>query len=62
MVLQGTPGDVVTFATEHAAVLDCARVVRERLRSAVLPVTPDGRADFPGRVASRYHTANRRSP
>jgi cysteine desulfurase len=46
MVLQGTPGDVVTFATEHAAVLDCQRVVESQgRRFTVLPVTPDGRAD-----------------
>ncbi len=47
MVLQGTPGDVITFATEHAAVLDCARVVEAQgRRFTVLPVTPDGRADL----------------
>jgi len=42
----GTPGDVITFATEHAAVLDCRRAV-EALgrRFTVLPVLPDGRAD-----------------
>lgn len=46
MVLQGTPGDVVTFATEHAAVLDCRRVVEAQgRRFTVLPVLPDGRAD-----------------
>ncbi len=46
MVLQGTPGDVVTFATEHAAVLDCRRAVEAQgRRFTVLPVTPDGRAD-----------------
>ena len=46
MVLQGTPGDVITFATEHAAVLDCARVVEAQgRRFTVLPVAPDGRAD-----------------
>lgn len=46
-VIQGTPGDVVTFATEHAAVLDCARVVEAQgRRFTVLPVTPDGRADL----------------
>ena len=46
MVLQGTPGDVITFATEHAAVLDCARVVEAQgRRFTVLPVLPDGRAD-----------------
>jgi cysteine desulfurase len=46
MVLQGTPGDVITFATEHAAVLDCAKVVEAQgRRFTILPVTPDGRAD-----------------
>jgi cysteine desulfurase len=46
MVLQGTPGDVITFATEHAAVLDCAKVVEAQgRRFTVLPVHPDGRAD-----------------
>lgn len=45
-VILGTPGDVVTFATEHAAVLDCADAVRAQgRRFIVLPVTPDGRAD-----------------
>lgn len=44
-VIQGTPGDVITFATEHAAVLDCARVVEAQgRRFTVLPVTSDGRA------------------
>lgn len=47
MVLQGTSGDVITFATEHAAVLDCAKVVEAQgRRFTVLPVTPDGRADL----------------
>ncbi len=47
MVLQGTPGDVITFATEHAAVLDCARAVEAQgRRFTVLPVLPDGRADL----------------
>jgi cysteine desulfurase len=46
-VIQGTCGDVITFATEHAAVLDCARVVEAQgRRFTVLPVTPDGRADL----------------
>ncbi len=45
-VLHGTAGDVITFATEHAAVLDCARAVEAQgRRFTVLPVTPDGRAD-----------------
>lgn len=47
MVLQGTPGDVITFATEHAAVLDCAKVVAAQgRRFTVLPVTAEGRADL----------------
>lgn len=46
-VIQGTPGDVITFATEHAAVLDCVRVVEAQgRRFTVLPVTSDGRADL----------------
>ncbi len=47
MVLLGTSGDVITFATEHAAVLDCARAVEAQgRRFTVLPVLPDGRADL----------------
>jgi len=47
MVLQGTPGDIITFATEHAAVLDCAVAVEAQARRfTVLPVRPDGRADL----------------
>ena len=47
MVLLGTPGDVITFATEHAAVLDCARAVEAQgRRFTVLPVLADGRADL----------------
>lgn len=47
MVLLGTPGDVITFATEHAAVLDCQRAVEAQgRRFTVLPVLPDGRADL----------------
>jgi cysteine desulfurase len=46
MVLLGTPGDVITFATEHAAVLDCRRAIEAQgRRFTILPVTPDGRAD-----------------
>lgn len=46
-VILGTPGDVLTFATEHAAVLDCQRAVEAQgRRFTVLPVTPDGRADI----------------
>jgi cysteine desulfurase len=45
--LRGTTGDALTFATEHAAVLDCARPVREEGRDFdVLPVLSDGRADL----------------
>jgi cysteine desulfurase len=45
-VILGTTGDVVTFATEHAAVLDCRRAVEAQgRRFTVLPVLPDGRAD-----------------
>ena len=47
MVLLGTPGDVITLATEHAAVLDCASAVEAQgRRFTVLPVTPNGRADL----------------
>jgi len=47
MVLLGSEGDVLTFATEHAAVLDCQRAVEAQGRSfTVLPVLPDGRADL----------------
>jgi cysteine desulfurase len=46
MVLQGTPGDVITFATEHAAVLDCQQMVEAQgRRFTILPVISDGRAD-----------------
>ena len=45
-VILGTPGDVITFATEHAAVLDCQHAVEAQgRRFTVLPVTADGRAD-----------------
>lgn len=47
MVLLGTSGDVLTFATEHAAVLDCAGAVEAQgRRFTMLPVLPDGRADL----------------
>lgn len=47
MALLGTTGDVLTFATEHAAVLDCAAAVEAQgRRFTVLPVLPDGRADL----------------
>lgn len=46
MALRGTRGDVLTFASEHAAVLDCARPIVEQGRGfGVLPVQGDGRAD-----------------
>lgn len=46
MVLLGSEGDVITFATEHAAVLDCQRAVEAQgRRFTVLPVRADGRAD-----------------
>jgi len=45
--LRGTSGDVLTFATEHAAVLDCVRPVEEEGRGfTVLPVDGKGRADI----------------
>ena len=45
--LRGTPGDVFTFAAEHAAVLDCARVIEGQGRAfTVLPVLADGQADL----------------
>ncbi|MGY6552693.1 MAG: cysteine desulfurase family protein [Erythrobacter sp.] len=47
MALRGSSGDVLTFATEHAAVLDCAPAVAAQGRGfGVLPVMPDGRADL----------------
>jgi len=47
MVLLGSKGDVLTFATEHAAVLDCRRAIEAQgRRFTVLPVLPDGRADL----------------
>ncbi len=46
LALRGTSGDVAAFATEHAAVLDCARPVEAQGRAfEVLPVLPDGRAE-----------------
>lgn len=52
-VIQGTPGDVITFATEHAAVLDCARAVEAQgRRFTVLPVLPDGCADVDALAAA----------
>jgi cysteine desulfurase len=53
MALRGSRGDVLTFATEHAAVLDCAPAVTAQGRSfTVLPVTPDGRADVAALTAA----------
>jgi cysteine desulfurase len=47
MVLQASSGDVLTFATEHAAVLDCRAAVERAGHSLeVLPVRSDGRADL----------------
>jgi cysteine desulfurase len=47
LALRGTTGNVATFATEHAAVLDCARPVEAQGREfTVLPVLPDGQADL----------------
>lgn len=46
-VLRGSKGDVVTFAAEHAAVLDCGRAVEGQDRKfTVLPVEENGRADL----------------
>jgi cysteine desulfurase len=46
MALRGSRGDVLTFATEHAAVLDCSSAVEAQGRGfSLLPVLPDGRAD-----------------
>lgn len=46
LALRGSEGDVLTFATEHAAVLDCARPVEAQGRNfTALPVFGDGRAD-----------------
>lgn len=45
--IQAAPGEVITFATEHAAVLDCQRAVEAQgRRFTILPVLPDGRADL----------------
>jgi cysteine desulfurase len=52
-VLLGTPGDVLTFATEHAAVLDCRRAIEAQgRRFTVLPVLSDGRADLDALAAA----------
>lgn len=53
MALRGSAGDVLTFATEHAAVLDCAPAVRVQGRGfEVLPVHGDGRADMAALAAA----------
>lgn len=53
LALRGSSGDVLTFATEHAAVLDCAGAVEADGRAfRVLPVTPDGRADLAALAAA----------
>jgi cysteine desulfurase len=47
IALRGSRGDVLTFATEHAAVLDCAVAVLAQGRGfTVLPVERDGRASL----------------
>jgi len=47
LALQGCRGDVLTFAAEHAAVLDCVRPVTARGRGfTVLPVLEDGQASL----------------
>ncbi|WEK47640.1 MAG: cysteine desulfurase family protein [Candidatus Andeanibacterium colombiense] len=46
LALRGSQGDVLTFATEHAAVLDCARAVEAQGRGfTVLPVSDGGQAE-----------------
>jgi len=46
LALRGTSGDVLTFTTEHAAVLDCERVIEAQGRGfRALPVFADGLAD-----------------
>lgn len=45
--IKGTTGDIVTLATEHAAVLDTVEAEGRRGRKVtVLPVNPDGLVDF----------------
>lgn len=54
-VLLGTGGDVMVFATEHAAVLDCRRAVEAQgRRFIVVPVDAAGRADLA--MLSALHT------
>jgi len=53
LALRGSTGDVLTFATEHAAVLDCAGAVEAQGRGfTVLPVLADGRADVTALAAA----------
>lgn len=53
IALRGSRGDVLTFATEHAAVLDCAGAVEGQGRGfRVLPVLGDGRADLASLTAA----------
>ena len=53
LALRGSRGDVLTFATEHAAVLDCAGAVTAEGRAfTVLSVLPDGRADLTALAAA----------
>jgi cysteine desulfurase len=55
--LRGVRGGVLTFAAEHAAVLDCARPVGQEGRSfGVLPVLPDGRADVAALEDAFHHS------
>ena len=47
LALRGTSGDVLSFASEHAAVLDCAQALEAQNRAfKLLPVLGDGRADL----------------
>ncbi|MFN3989907.1 MAG: cysteine desulfurase family protein [Erythrobacter sp.] len=53
LALRGSRGDVLTFATEHAAVRDCAGAVEAQGRGfTVLPVLADGRADLAALAAA----------
>lgn len=53
LALRGSHGDVLTLATEHAAVLDCAPAVAAQGRSfRALPVLADGRADVAALTAA----------
>ena len=61
-VLRGSKGDVLTFAAEHAAVLDCKPAVEAQGRKfEILPVKSGGRADLVElRKAAAKKTALRR--